>query len=73
MKLIDNFIREPELLDQLLKDEIWETLPEDTGWYLGWWRHYPTTVWHHLIQKIWATLPKVHDVKGFEYWSNNLK
>ena len=73
MKLIDNFIREPELLDQLLKDEIWETLPEDTGWYLGWWRHYPTTVWHHLIQKIWATLPKVHDVKGFEYWGNNLK
>ena len=65
MKLIDGFIREHELLDEMLKDETWDTLPDDTGWYLGWWRQPAATVWHLLIQKIWATLPNVHDVKGF--------
>ena len=73
MKVVDGFIRDPELLDAMLTDGVWETLPPDTGWYAGWWKQKPTNLWHLLIHKIWATLPNVHSSKGFEYWGNNIQ
>ena len=73
MKVIDGFIRDPELLEAMLADGVWGTLPPDTGWYAGWWKKKPTNLWHLLIHKIWATLPNVHASRGFEYWGNNIK
>lgn len=73
MKVIDGFIRDHALLEAVLQDNVWTTLPDDTGWYLGWWKQKPSSVWHLIIQQIWMSLPDVFNVRGFEYWGNNIR
>lgn len=72
MKVIDGFIRDAETLEAILTDGVWETLPQDTNWYSGWWNKEATNVWEVLVKKIWYAFPEIEDAKGFEYWGNKI-
>lgn len=72
MKVIDGFIQDSQTIEAILKDGVWETLPQDTRWYSGWWKQEAVNVWEVLIKKIWYAFPAIEDVKGFEYWGNKI-
>ena len=72
MKVIDNFIQDTDVLEAVLKDGAWETLPTGTRWYSGWWQQQDKNVWETVVHKIWCAFPNITKARGFEYWGNKL-
>ena len=69
MIVIDNFIKDQQLLDDLKNDT---TFFNTKGymWWDGWWNSPANTIKKRLIQYIWgenSPYPSVN-VEGFEYW-----
>ncbi len=71
MMLLDDFVKDKEVLAKLAKDDLWtgESVPL-RGWYDGWAKSSPSNVWEELIHEIWKYWPNVAEAKGFEWWTN---
>jgi hypothetical protein len=72
MRVIDNFVQDDHILEAVMHEGVWQTLPQQTRWYSGWWKQRATNIWHDLIYKIWKDVPRITEAKGFEYWGNTL-
>ncbi len=68
MIIIDNFIKDQDLLDRIENDEsFWQV---GYRWYDGWWSEGITDIRHELIHAIWGE-NSPYDYKnviGFEHW-----
>ena len=72
MLLIDGFIKNQKLLDELKKDLHWANIPT-FNWWDGWWKVKPRNIWETTIEIIWKNLIKPEDkICGFEYWASKV-
>ena len=72
MLLVDGFIKNQKLLDELKKDHHWGNIPT-FNWWDGWWKVKPRNIWETTIEIIWKSLIKPEDkICGFEYWASKL-
>ena len=72
MLLIDGFIKNQKLLNELKKDYHWLNTPA-YNWWDGWWSVKPRNIWETTIEIIWKNfLPPGHKYCGFEYWATKL-
>ena len=70
MILIDNFLQDKKILNEIQKDETWINLPT-YNWWDGWWKCKPRNIMETLIEMIWKSLNIENKIAGFEYWSNS--
>ena len=70
MFVIDNFIKDKQLLDDLQSDEEFFH-SKDFMWWEGWWSTPANTIKKRLIQYIWSENSCYHltNIAGFEYWT----
>ena len=72
MLLVDGFIKNQKLLDELKKEHHWGNIPT-FNWWDGWWKAKPRNVWETTIEIIWKSLIKPEDkICGFEYWASRV-
>ena len=72
MLLVDGFIKNQELLNELKKDQHWANIPT-FNWWDGWWKVKPRNIWETTIEIIWKSLIKPEDkICGFEYWASKV-
>ena len=57
MLLVDGFIKNQKLLDELKKDGHWANIPT-FNWWDGWWKVKPRNIWETTIEIIWKSLIK---------------
>ena len=70
MLIIDNFIKDNNIIKNLKDEKIWKEIPK-YNWWDGWWKTEPRNIMEELIKIIWKTLSPVENkIAGFEYWSN---
>jgi hypothetical protein len=70
--VIDNFIKDDSLLNEISKDTTFFSNPGIYHWYPGWWSTPPTTLKQRLIEYIWGDncpITKTYSISGFEYWT----
>lgn len=70
--VIDNFIKDQDLLNRISADKSFFADPGNYYWYPGWWAEEANTLKKELIQYIWGDqcpLSKSYDISGFEYWT----
>ena len=72
MLLVDGFIKNQKLLDELKKDHHWANIPI-FNWWDGWWKVKPRNIWETTIEIIWKNIIKPEDkICGFEYWASRV-
>ena len=72
MLLVDGFIKNQKLLNELKKDHHWLNTPA-YNWWDGWWSVKPRNIWETTIEIIWKNfLPPGRKFCGFEYWATKL-
>ena len=69
MIVIDNYLQDKKILEEIQKDETWINFPT-YNWWDGWWKCKPRNVMEVLIEIIWKRLSIENKIAGFEYWSN---
>ena len=74
MIIIDDFIQNKTLLDNIAKDKTFFSSNGKYYWYDGWWWEKPNTLKKELIKEIWGENSPYKEVKieGFEYWTGQL-
>ena len=70
MIIIDNYLQDKKILEEIQKDETWINFPT-YNWWDGWWKCKPRNVMEILIELIWKRLSIENKIAGFEYWSNS--
>ena len=72
MLLIDGFIKNQKLINELKRDQHWANIPT-FNWWDGWWKVKPRNIWETTIEIIWKSLIKPEDkICGFEYWGSRV-
>lgn len=71
MIIIDDFIKDRDLLNEIDKDENFFGPNGSFMWWDGWWNTGVNTLKKKLIQHIWRdnSPDKSYDLVGFEYWT----
>tara|TARA_R110001592_G_scaffold70309_1_gene215531 strand:+ start:981 stop:1529 length:549 start_codon:yes stop_codon:yes gene_type:complete len=71
MILIDNFITDSLLLEEIELDKDFFGPNGDFMWWDGWWNSKANTPKKRLIEYIWRynSPDKAYDISGFEYWT----
>ena len=73
MLVVDGFIKNQKILNELKKDHHWSNMPA-YSWWDGWWTIKPRNIWETAIELIWKQLLKPEDkICGFEYWATKLE
>ena len=74
MLLVDGFIKNQKLLDEIKKDNHWsKSKVPHYNWWDGWWAVKPRNIWETTIEIIWKNIIKPdHKFCGFEYWATKL-
>jgi len=74
MIIIDDFIQNKTLLDNIAKDKTFFNNNGQYYWYDGWWEQEPNTLKKELIKELWGENSPYKGVKieGFEYWTGQL-
>lgn len=70
--VIDNFIKDQDLLNRISNDNSFFTDPGNYYWWDGWWNSEANTLKKELIQYIWADncpISQIFNISGFEYWT----
>ena len=70
MIIIDNFISEKNIIEEIKNEETWKNFPT-YNWWDGWWVCEPRNIMEKLIELIWKKLSVENRIAGFEYWSNS--
>ena len=71
MLLVDGFIKNQKLLDEIKKDNHWSPNVPHYNWWDGWWAVKPRNILETTIEIIWKNIIKPeHKFCGFEYWAN---
>tara|TARA_B100000575_G_C22954978_1_gene552120 strand:- start:174 stop:737 length:564 start_codon:yes stop_codon:yes gene_type:complete len=68
--VLDNFLQDKKILEEIQKDETWKDFPA-YNWWDGWWKSKPRNIMEILIEIIWKRLSVENKFAGFEYWSNS--
>ena len=71
MIIIDDFIKDPILLEDIQSSKDFFGPNGDFMWWDGWWNSKANTIKKRLIQYIWNdnSPDKSYDISGFEYWT----
>ena len=70
MLVIDNYVKDKSLLDELKSDKFWASIGR-LNWWDGWWINEPKNICEHFIKITWKQFTNVeNNIAGFEYWSN---
>ena len=70
MLVIDNYIRDKILIDELKSEEFWSSVGR-LNWWDGWWKNEPRNICEHFIKNVWKQFTNLENkIAGFEYWSN---
>ena len=70
MIVVDNFIKDKILLDELKNDNFWSNMPK-LNWWDGWWKIESRNICENFIKIVWKQFTNVENkIAGFEYWSN---
>tara|TARA_R110002074_G_scaffold1073_1_gene6449 strand:- start:2893 stop:3441 length:549 start_codon:yes stop_codon:yes gene_type:complete len=71
MIVIDNFIKDKELLTRIDKDETFFGPNGNFMWWDGWWNSPSNTIKKELIEYIWRYNDPTegYGIEGFEYWT----
>jgi len=71
MYIIDNFIKDQVLLEEMQHDKEFFGPNGDFMWWDGWWNSPANTVKKRLIEYIWRynSPTETMEVSGFEYWT----
>tara|TARA_R110000822_G_scaffold2772_14_gene12888 strand:- start:1155 stop:1706 length:552 start_codon:yes stop_codon:yes gene_type:complete len=74
MIIIDDFIKDKSLLEQIARDNTFFNNNGQYFWYDGWWNQKPNTLKKKLIEQIWGENSPYDNVniEGFEYWTGQL-
>jgi hypothetical protein len=70
--VIDNFIKDKELLNKISKDSTFFNDPGEYYWWDGWWTSPINSVKKELIEYIWGVncpINTSYNIAGFEYWT----
>ena len=70
MIIIDNYLQDKKILEEVQKEETWINFPT-YNWWDGWWKCKPRNLMERLIEIIWSRLSVEKRFAGFEYWSNS--
>lgn len=72
MVVIDNFIKDNNLLNEINSSTDFFGPNGDFRWYDGWWNEEKNTLKHRLLHYIWRDNPVVGPfvIEGFEFWTN---
>lgn len=76
MIIIDNFVKDQELLDEIQDDPGFFRRNGQYMWWDGWWNTRATSPKQRLIEYIWAhncPLDTSFIISGFEYWTNEFE
>ena len=72
MLLVDGFIKNQRLIDEIKKEHHWSNIPK-YNWWDGWWVVKPRNIWETTIEIIWKKfLNPEEKICGFEYWATKL-
>lgn len=71
MIIVDDFIKDKTLLDNIANDRTFFDNNGEYYWYDGWWVEEPNTLKKRLIEYIWGHQSPYHEISvcGFEYWT----
>ncbi len=70
MIVVDNYIRDKKLFNELKSDDFWLSL-ERLNWWDGWWKNEPSNICEQFIKIVWTQFGNIENkIAGFEYWSN---
>lgn len=69
MIVIDDFIKDQSLLDEIANDESFFGDNGNFMWWDGWWNSPANTLKKRIIELIWKDHPLAKYAKGFEYWT----
>jgi hypothetical protein len=71
MIIIDNFIKDEVLLNEIDKDETFFGPNGNFMWWDGWWNSPANTIKKRLIEYIWRynSPDESYNIVGFEYWT----
>ena len=70
MLVVDNYIRDSKILDELRSDKFWSSVGR-LNWWDGWWNVEPRNVCENFIKIVWKQFTNLENkIAGFEYWSN---
>tara|TARA_B110000503_G_scaffold74614_1_gene115147 strand:+ start:116 stop:691 length:576 start_codon:yes stop_codon:yes gene_type:complete len=70
--VIDNFIKDENLLREIRDDKSFFSDPGVYYWWDGWWNNKATSTKQKLIDYIWSDncpLSQAMSIRGFEYWT----
>ena len=70
--VIDNFIKDKDLLKRISNDNSFFTDPGNYYWWDGWWNSEADTLKKELIKYIWADncpISQIFSISGIEYWT----
>ena len=70
MIILDNYLQDKKILEEIQKDETWLNFPT-YNWWDGWWICKPRNIMETLIEIIWKRLSVENKIAGFEYWCNS--
>tara|TARA_Y100000590_G_C15390462_1_gene889856 strand:+ start:154 stop:777 length:624 start_codon:yes stop_codon:yes gene_type:complete len=72
MLLVDGFIKNQKIIDEIKKEHHWSNIPK-YNWWDGWWKVKPRNIWEQTIEIIWKQFLNPRDeICGFEYWATKL-
>ena len=70
MIVVDNYIKDKILIDELKNEKFWSSL-DQLNWWDGWWKIEPRNSCENFIKIVWKQFTNIENkVAGFEYWSN---
>jgi|TARA_B100000780_G_scaffold273601_1_gene237389 hypothetical protein len=77
MIIVDDFIKDQDLLDRMHHDKTFFGANGDFMWWNGWWNNEAKTIKQELIEKMWKyhspwDFPRYKSIDhlvGFEYWT----
>ena len=71
MIVIDNFVQDQILIDEIIHDKEFFGPNGNFMWWDGWWNSGANTVKKRLIEYLWRyhSPDKSYDISGFEYWT----
>ena len=71
MIIIDNFVQDQVLIDDIIHDKDFFGPNGDFMWWDGWWNSGATSNKKRLIEYLWRyhSPDESYDISGFEYWT----
>ena len=60
MIVVDNFIKDKILLDELKNDNFWSNMPQ-LNWWDGWWKIEPRNICENFIKIVWKQFTNVEN------------